>query len=312
MKQHIIDKIKEYDTIILHRHVRPDPDAYGSQGGLAEIIKATFPEKTVYTVGQEEPTLYFMKRLDQIDDSVYEQALVIICDTANQARICDQRYKLGKEIIKIDHHPNEDPYGDLLWVDVDAAACSQMIYELFKTSDGQLKMNDAAARLLYAGIVSDTGRFLYSSTTIETMQYAGELMQYSFDRQQLFNDLYEKDAHVLKLEGYILQHFKMDDSGVAEVRLTEELLQTFNATQAETSLLVSILGSVKGIRSWVFFIEEKDQIRVRFRSKGPVINGLAMKYNGGGHPMAAGASVYSWEEADQVLADLKALVVEQQ
>lgn len=312
MKQHIIDKIKEYDTIILHRHVRPDPDAYGSQGGLAEIIKATFPEKTVYTVGQEEPTLYFMKRLDQIDDSVYEQALVIICDTANQARICDQRYKLGKEIIKIDHHPNEDPYGDLLWVDVDAAACSQMIYELFKTSDGQLKMNDAAARLLYAGIVSDTGRFLYSSTTIETMQYAGELMQYSFDRQQLFNDLYEKDAHVLKLEGYILQHFKMDDSGVAEVRLTEELLQTFNATQAETSLLVSILGSVKGIRSWVFFIEEKDQIRVRFRSKGPVINGLAMKYNGGGHPMAAGASVYSWEEADQVLGDLKALVAEQQ
>lgn len=311
MKQHIIDKIKEYDTIILHRHVRPDPDAYGSQGGLAEIIKATFPEKTVYTVGQEEPTLYFMKRLDQIDDSVYEQALVIVCDTANQARICDQRYKLGKEIIKIDHHPNEDPYGDLLWVDVDAAACSQMIYELFKTSDGQLKMNDAAARLLYAGIVSDTGRFLYSSTTIETMQYAGELMQYSFDRQQLFNDLYEKDAHVLKLEGYILQHFKMDDSGVAEVRLTEELLQTFNATQAETSLLVSILGSVKGIRSWVFFIEEKDQIRVRFRSKGPVINGLAMKYNGGGHPMAAGASVYSWEEADMVLADLKALVAEQ-
>lgn len=312
MKQHIIDKIKEYDTIILHRHVRPDPDAYGSQGGLAEIIKATFPEKTVYTVGQEEPTLYFMKRLDQIDDSVYEQALVIVCDTANQARICDQRYKLGKEMIKIDHHPNEDPYGDLLWVDVDAAACSQMIYELFKTSGGQLKMNDAAARLLYAGIVSDTGRFLYSSTTIETMQYAGELMQYSFDRQQLFNDLYEKDAHVLKLEGYILQHFKMDDSGVAEVRLTEELLQTFNATQAETSLLVSILGSVKGIRSWVFFIEEKDQIRVRFRSKGPVINGLAMKYNGGGHPMAAGASVYSWEEADQVLADLKALVAEQQ
>lgn len=311
MKQHIIDKIKEYDTIILHRHVRPDPDAYGSQGGLAEIIKATFPEKTVYTVGQEEPTLYFMKRLDQIDDSVYEQALVIVCDTANQARICDQRYKLGKEIIKIDHHPNEDPYGDLLWVDVDAAACSQMIYELFKTSEGQLKMNDAAARLLYAGIVSDTGRFLYSSTTIETMQYAGELMQYSFDRQQLFNDLYEKDAHVLKLEGYILQHFKMDDSGVAEVRLTEELLQTFNATQAETSLLVSILGSVKGIRSWVFFIEEKDQIRVRFRSKGPVINGLAMKYNGGGHPMAAGASVYSWEEADQVLADLKALVAAQ-
>lgn len=310
MKQHIIDKIKQYDTIILHRHVRPDPDAYGSQGGLAEIIRATFPEKTVYTVGEEEPTLYFMRRLDQIEDHIYENALVIVCDTANQARICDQRYKLGKEVIKIDHHPNEDPYGDLLWVDVDAAACSQMIYELFKTSGGQLKMNDEAARLLYAGIVSDTGRFLYPSTTIETMQYAGELMQYTFNRQELFNHLYEKDEHVLKLEGYILQHFVMDNTGVAEVRLTEELLKQFGATQAETSLLVSILSGVKGIQAWVFFIEEADQIRVRFRSKGVVINGLAMKHGGGGHPLAAGASVYSWEEANQVVKDLKTLVAE--
>ncbi|MCI2254321.1 bifunctional oligoribonuclease/PAP phosphatase NrnA [Domibacillus sp. PGB-M46] len=311
MKQQIIDKIKEYDTIILHRHVRPDPDAYGSQGGLAEIIRATFPEKNVYTVGAEEQTLSFMRRLDQIEDSVYENALVIVCDTANQARVCDQRFKLGKEVIKIDHHPNEDPYGDLLWVEEDAAACSQMIYELFKTSGGQLKINDEAARLLYAGIVSDTGRFLYPSTTIETMQCAGELMQYAFDRQELFNHLYEKDAHVLKLEGYILQHFVMDESGVAEVRLTKELLKQFRATQAETSLLVSILSGVKGIKAWVFFIEEEDQIRVRFRSKGPVINGLAMKHGGGGHALAAGASVYSWEEADQVIADLKNLVAGQ-
>ncbi|OLN22677.1 DHH family phosphoesterase [Domibacillus antri] len=310
MKQHIIDKIKEYETIILHRHVRPDPDAYGSQGGLAEIIKATFPEKNVYTVGEEEPTLDFMRRLDEIDDSVYEEALVIVCDTANQARICDQRYKMGKEVIKIDHHPNEDPYGDMRWVDVDAAACSQMIYDLYKTSDGQLKMSDEAARLLYAGIVSDTGRFLYSSTTIETMKYAGELMQYDFNRQELFNSMYEKDPHVLKMEGYILQNFEMDESGVAEVRLTKELLDRFNATQAETSQLVSILNGVKGIQAWVFFIEEDDQIRVRFRSKGTVINGLAMKYGGGGHPLAAGASVYSWEEAGRVLADLKALIME--
>lgn len=308
MKQHIIDKIKEYDTIILHRHVRPDPDAYGSQGGLAEIIKATFPQKTVFTVGEEEPTLYFMRRLDQIDDSVYEGALVIVCDTANQARICDQRIKLGKEIIKIDHHPNEDPYGDLLWVDTDAAACSEMIYELYKTSEGQLKMSNEAARLLYAGIVSDTGRFLYSSTTIKTMQYAGELMQYTFNRQELFNSMYEKEAHVLKMEGYILQHFNMDESGVAEVRLTKELLGKFDTTQAETSQLVSILNGVKGIQAWVFFIEEDDQIRVRFRSKGAVINSLAMKYGGGGHPLAAGASVYSWEEATNVLNDLKALI----
>jgi bifunctional oligoribonuclease and PAP phosphatase NrnA len=173
-----------------------------------------------------------------------------------------------------------------------------------------LRMSNEAARLLYAGIVSDTGRFLYSSTTIETMQYAGELMQYDFNRQELFNGMYEKEAHVLKMEGYILQNFNMDESGVAEVRLTKELLEKFNATQAETSQLVSILNGVKGIRAWVFFIEEDDQIRVRFRSKGTVINSLAVKYGGGGHPLAAGASVYSWEEAANVLNDVKALITE--
>ncbi|MGG3471073.1 bifunctional oligoribonuclease/PAP phosphatase NrnA [Neobacillus pocheonensis] len=305
MKEKILEAIEQYETIIVHRHVRPDPDAYGSQGGLVAILQASFPEKKIYAVGQEEPTLHFMRRLDVIEDEVYTGALVIVCDTANQERICDKRYTMGDKLIKIDHHPNEDPYGDLLWVETSASSCSEMIYEFYLFGkDKGLKMNDTAARLLFAGIVGDTGRFLFPSSTEKTFAYAGELIHYNFSRTELFDKMYELDANIIKLNGYILQNFEMHDNGVASVKLTKELLAEYSARPAEASLLVGILGNVKGIKAWVFFIEENDQIRVRLRSKGPVINGVARKFKGGGHPMAAGASIYSWDEVSNVLKEL--------
>ena len=127
MKQQILEEIHQNNTIIIHRHVRPDPDAYGSQCGLAEILKASYPEKNIFVVGESEPSLEFLYKMDLVEDDVYQEALVIVCDTATQARVSDQRYKSGKRLIKIDHHPNEDKYGDLLWVDTTAGATSEMI-----------------------------------------------------------------------------------------------------------------------------------------------------------------------------------------
>ncbi|MEH7298648.1 DHH family phosphoesterase [Neobacillus drentensis] len=305
MIEQILATIEQYETIIVHRHVRPDPDAYGSQGGLVAILQESYPDKKIYAVGQEEPTLHFMRRLDVIEDVMYKGALVIVCDTANAARICDDRYSLADKLIKIDHHPNEDPYGDLLWVDTSASSCSEMIYEFYLAGKEKgLKMNDEAARLLFAGIVGDTGRFLFPSTTEKTFAYAGELIHYHFSRTEVFDKMYELDAHIIKLNGYILQNFELQENGVASVMLTKQLLKEYGARPAEASLLVGILGNVKGIKAWVFFIEEEDQIRVRLRSKGPVINGVARKFKGGGHPLASGASIYSWDEVDHVLKEL--------
>ncbi|TYS19737.1 bifunctional oligoribonuclease/PAP phosphatase NrnA [Rossellomorea vietnamensis] len=311
MKDQIIEMIKEYQTIIVHRHVRPDPDAYGSQGGLVEILRASFPEKNIFAVGKEEPTLHYLRRLDKIEDSVFNGALIIVCDTANSARICDDRYELGDKLIKIDHHPNEDPYGDLLWVDTNASSVSEMIYLFYQHGKDQgLKMTDEAARLLYGGIVGDTGRFLYPSTTQRTFDVAGELIRYDFDRNELYNKMYEADPQVLKLEGYVLQNYEMLQHDVGCMTITKEILEQFNLVPAEASLLVSSLGNVRGIKAWVFFIEEEDQIRVRFRSKGPVINTVAKKYNGGGHPLAAGASIFDWAQKEEVLKDLMQVCAE--
>lgn len=305
-KKQIIDTITQYNTVIIHRHVRPDADAIGSQCSLKEIIKLSFPDKKVYAVGEEDPSFNFLARMDQIKDTVYNGALVITCDTANTGRICDQRYSLGEKIIKIDHHPNNDAYGDILWVDPSASSTSEMIYELFLTGHvAGLKMNEQIARLIYAGIVGDTGRFLFPSTTIKTFQYAAQLIEYPFDRQAVYDGLYNVSHPIAKLRGHILQHHTLTSSGLSTITLTKETLDSYQVDPIDTSKLVGTLGDIRGIKVWAFFIEENDVIRVRIRSKGPVVNKIAEKYNGGGHPLASGASVRSWEERDNVIKDLE-------
>lgn len=311
MKDPIIREILQSDKIIIHRHVRPDPDALGSQGGLADIIKASFPDKQVFIVGQEETTLTFLTEMDQVSDGQYKDALVIVCDTANQGRISDSRYKTGKKLIKIDHHPNEDPYGDILWVDTGFSSTSEMIYELYLEGKKQgMKLSDQAARLIYAGIIGDTGRFLYPSTNTRTFAYAADLVKKDFDRGELYDHLYNTKLNVVRLHGYILQHLLISDDGSAYIKLPKEILQQFGVSPSEASQLVSAIGNVEGLKAWVFFVEEDDQIRIRLRSKGPVINTIAQKYNGGGHPMASGASIYSWDRADTVIEDIQKACME--
>jgi len=309
MKRQIIDTISQYETIIIHRHVRPDPDAYGSSFGLREILRSSYPDKKVYTTGEHDETLDFLTNPDHITDDMYNGALVIVTDTANTARVDDQRYEKGSFLIKIDHHPNDDPYGDLTWVNTTASSASEMIYDLFLEGKAYAnwEMSIEAARLLFAGIVGDTGRFMFQSTTQKTFEIAGDLIKFDFDRTVLFNGMYEVDRNLLNLQGFIYQHFVMDSNGAAFIKLTKETLEEFEVTPSETSLLVGSLGNVKGIAAWVVFIEESDQIRVRLRSKGPIINELAKEYGGGGHPLASGASVYSWEKAEEVVEKLKRL-----
>ena len=311
MKRQIIDTIEKYERIIIHRHIRPDPDAYGSQIGLKEIILENYPNKEVYAAGEHEESLAYLAVPDKVTRSMYTDALVIVTDTGNTERIDGEFYTEGALLMKIDHHPDADPYGDVKWVDTGASSTSEMITSLFEygREEKNWKMPNDAARLLFAGIVGDTGRFMYPSATVKTFDRASELIKYDFDREELFAGMYEVERKVLHLQGYIYQNFEMDDNGAAFIKLDGETLKKFNILPSETAQLVASLGEVKGIRAWVILIEEESQIRVRLRSKGPVINSLASEYNGGGHPLASGATVNSWEEADELIVKLKELCV---
>ncbi|KMK74548.1 DHH family phosphoesterase [Alkalihalobacillus pseudalcaliphilus] len=309
MLNQIIEKIEVAETIIIHRHVRPDPDALGSQIGLKKLLTNVYPAKKVYAVGEVEESLLFIGEMDQVEDEVYQNALVLILDTANQERISDERYKLAKSVIKIDHHPAEDQYGDINWVDTYASSTSEMIVSLIESSEKyDSKLDSEVAFPLYAGIVGDTGRFMYNNTTQTTHERAGKLIAAGVDQPSFYSQLHKKSLTTSRLEGYVLQHFIFhENEGVGEMRITADTLQSFGVTANESSQLVNVFSQVEGMKAWVFFVEDEDKIRVRLRSKGPVINTLAQKFNGGGHPMASGATVYSFEEADALIKQLKEL-----
>lgn len=305
LKEQILKDIHSFDTIIIHRHVRPDPDAIGSQCGLAEMIKASYPAKKVYVVGQLPESLAFLYKMDEIEDEVYKDALVIVCDTANTERVDDARYSTGKKLIKIDHHPNVDQYGDIMHVDTTASSTSELIFELAESSNEQLVVTDEAARLIYAGIIGDTGRFLFPSTTERTFHAASSLIKKDFSINEIYDNMYETSIEMAHLNGYVLQNFKLTKEGVGHINMTKALMDEYNVNSEQASLAVSSLGHIKGVKAWVIFLEEEELIRVRLRSKGPVINGVAAMFNGGGHPLASGAKIFSWEEAEKVVEELQ-------
>ncbi|HFU4026383.1 TPA: bifunctional oligoribonuclease/PAP phosphatase NrnA [Streptococcus suis] len=305
--QEIVSKIKEVDRIIVHRHQRPDPDAIGSQLGLKKLLQLNFPEKTILATGFEEPTLSWLGQMDTVADSDYPASLVIVTDTANTERIDDDRYANGDFLIKIDHHPNDDAYGDMLWVDTSSSSTSEMIALFARELD--LTVDAEIARLLYAGIVGDTGRFLYPSTTARTFEVASYLRQFDFDFSSLSRQMDAMDYKVAKLVGYVYDNLEVDENGAARVVLTQETLKAYDVTDAETASVVSAPGRIDAVQSWGIFVEQVDgSYRVRLRSKSAIINEIAKRHGGGGHPLASGANSYSLEENEAIYKEIQQVV----
>lgn len=305
----ILAAIAQHDTILIHRHVNPDPDALGSQGGLAEAIRAAYPAKHVYQVGEGVGNLDWLATMQPVADEVYTGALVIVCDTADRPRVSDQRFGTGAQLIKIDHHPNDDAYGDLVWVDEGASSTSELIYDLIQASDGQLTLTAAAARLLYAGIVGDTGRFLFNNTTPHTLEVAAALIQADFDPTALNNRMNQITFAQAKLQSYVFNHLQLSPAGAATVLIPLSVVHDLGLTADQVHAAVGTPGRLGEVVAWAIFVEQ-DQApyRVNLRSKGPIINDIARAHNGGGHPLASGAKAQDQAEIAAITAELTALV----
>lgn len=311
VQEEILATIKAFDRIIIHRHQRPDPDALGSQVGLAEILRASFPKKEIYQVGGPVEGLDYLALMQTIPDDLYKGALVIVTDTANAPRISDQRYDQGAKLIKIDHHPNDEPYGELVWVNTKASSCSEMIVSFWQMFQNELTMTQEVARLLYAGIVGDTGRFLYPATTATTLRLAAELLDYGFDAPKINRQLDQVSRSVARLSGYVYENIEIDEIGAGKVILSQELQQRFGVVDSETSAVVSLPGKIDEVMAWAIFVEQPEgYYRVRMRSKGPVINEIAKRHHGGGHPLASGANAKDLEEVAVIYQEIQAAIKE--
>ena len=315
IKQTILNKIKEYSTIFLFRHVRNDGDCVGATKGLKSIITATWPEKQVYIIDAETAKyLEFMGPEDEeMPEESYASALGIVLDTASEARISNRKYTLCRELIKIDHHIPLEQYGDLQWVEEERSSCCEMIVDFYRTFKDQLVLNSEGATHLYTGMVTDSGRFKYDGVTGETLRCAAELLDVGVDTQTLFARLYLEAFEYLKFKSAIYERMQITPNGVAWIFVDKAMQQEFNLNLEQSSAIIGNLDSIRGCISWLAFIEtgdEQNAIRVRLRSRFVHINGIAENYHGGGHACASGATVYSIEEMNRLLRDTDALVKE--
>ena len=315
IKKQILDKIQEYDRIILFRHVRNDGDCVGATKGLKAILRLTWPEKEIYVIDTETAKyLEFMGPEDaDIPDEMYADALGIILDTGSVERISNKKYTLCREVIKIDHHIPLEHYGSLEWVEEERSSCCEMIVDFYNTFRDVLKIDSEAATHLYTGMVTDSGRFKYSGVTGDTLRCAATLLDVGVDTDILFARLYLEAYEYLKFKAHIYERMQITENGVAYIYIDQAMQKEFNLSLEQASACIGNLDSIRGCISWIAFIESGDEagtIRVRLRSRFVHINSIAEKYRGGGHACASGATVYNREEVDALLADTDALVKE--
>jgi phosphoesterase RecJ-like protein len=305
--QDILDKIEAYETIIIHRHLNPDLDALGSQLGLKGIINTLYPKKTVYCVGDEND-FTFIGVMDNVSDAVYEGALAIIVDVAVKALVSDDRYQLAEETLVIDHHMNDTDFADMIYTNSAHIATAQILTDMCIEFD--IAINNTTATKLISGLITDSGRFMYPATSAKTFQAAWFLMEHGADLQFVYDQLYIEELEFKKLKGYFINNFETTEYNVAYMKNDNTLKNKYNVSTFTISRgMVNQMSGIKGIPMWANFTEEDNgDIVCELRSKSiPIVN-IAKKYGGGGHNLACGCTVKSWQQTDAILHDLDQLL----
>ena len=311
MFEAVLQAIQEYDRIIIHRHNRPDGDALGSQIGLKHILLENFPKKQVSIVGDEPGFFGFMEGavMDNVPDNAYAGALAIILDSGSTHLISDSRYALADKTVRIDHHIFCEKIADIEVIDTSFESCCGMIALFARESN--LRLNPLAAKSLYTGMVTDSGRFRYDSTTARTFSLASFLLEQPFDTNTLFRDLYADDLASKQRKAHFIEKIRLTSSNVAYIYTTLEEFAALNADVFSVSRgMVNTMADIKGVDIWVNFTETENGVLCELRSAKHNINPIAVKYGGGGHAKASGATVPDKETAMAMLRDLDALTGE--
>lgn len=302
MLKEIFKQIKKYDNIIIARHIGADPDALASQLALRESIKKTFPNKKVLAVGASSVRFNYFPKLDKMID--LDNAMLIVVDTPDKKRIDISSFDGFSYYIKIDHHPFIEEYANLEYIDDKASSASELIYRLI--SETKLEMDSEIAKIIFMGIVSDTNRFLFG-TSSTTFKVAAELKEkYDLDLPSLYSNIFMRPLSEIRLQGYIAENMKVSENGLATVKITNDTMTKYGVDVGSAGNLVNNFNYIEEVIVWVTVSEDikNNLIKLNIRSRGPIINHIAEKYNGGGHHFASGARVSSMAEADSLLEEL--------
>lgn len=305
MIKQILKKIKEYDNIVITRHIGPDPDALASEIALRDSIKLTYPKKKVYAVGNSVSKFKYFGDLDRIDDHNLNKPLLIVLDVPNKSRLDGVNYELYDYVIRIDHHPSVEKIANLELVDVSSSSTCEIITEIIKNS--KLRMNENIASNLFLGIVADSDRFLLSTTTTRTFNLVNYLIsKYNLDIKKLYNSLYERPINEVRFQSYIALNMVVTENNFGYIKLDKKIMDEYNVDSSAASNMVNNFNFIKELYCWAFssYDEKHDIYKINIRSRGPVINTVAQNYNGGGHMYASGARIHNEEDVDKLFNDL--------
>ena len=305
MFEQIKNVIERFDRILIHRHSRPDGDAMGSQIGLRELLRHNYPEKEILAVGDSTGFFGFMEGavMDEVADEAYENALAIVLDCGAEHLISDTRWKTAAATARMDHHIFTGQLAEFEVIDTSFESCCGMVAALAEESGWAL--TPLAAKSLYTGMVTDSGRFRYDGTTARTFRLAAFLMEQPIDTNELFRQLYADDFESKKRKAQFVLKTQFSPRNVAYIYTTREEfeamgLETFTVSRA----MVNTMADIRGVDIWVNFTETENGVLCELRSSRYNINPIAVKYGGGGHAKASGATLPDRETAMAMLADL--------
>lgn len=307
-----LELLKKYDTVIIHRHTNPDGDAMGSQIGLKNLLLDNFPEKKVYAVGDGAGRFSFMDGsvMDEISDETYKGALAVILDSAEHSLVSDDRYTLAEKTLRIDHHIFCEKFADVEIVETAFESCAGLVTHLAR--EWGLTVNTSAAKALFTGIVTDSGRFRYDSTTPRTFSDAAFLLEKGFNPTEIYDKLYVDDFSMIKMRAGFVLEIRFTKNNVAYIYSDRKKVVGLGVSDFTVSRgMVNVMAEIRGVDVWVNFTESTDgTVLAELRSRNLDINKIAVKYGGGGHLKASGASLKDKAQAMEMLADLDKLVGE--
>lgn len=299
--EYVKECIDQNHKFVLTTHVNPDGDGLGSEAALAAFLEDLGKEVFVYNNSRTPPNYDFLDpdhRIVVYDTGMHREILlqadcIFILDISEWTRL----RQVGKDIrdrdvkkVFIDHHPTEEIDPSTSLINVKACATGEIVYDLIKFCNGRITKRIATG--LYTSIITDTGSFRFSNTNIKAFKISAELLESGISPAQIYQTIYERQSYSkVKLFGNLLTKLRLDVGGkIAWFTIPQHLVESTAAKPYDTEGFVDYPLSIKGVEiSLMFFENEQGKIKVSLRSKGNyVINGIAQKFGGGGHPFAAG------------------------
>ncbi|KHD38094.1 1-pyrroline-5-carboxylate dehydrogenase [Clostridium acetobutylicum] len=299
----IINKIKSSNKIAISFHISPDGDSIGSSLGLLNGLRSIGKETYILSKEVVPESFEFLNFAREIDGNHFEVEdntdLLITLDCGNIERLNFDTSDMISEdkkytVINIDHHVTNDSFGDLNYINTKAASVGEIVYDLLSRMN--ISIDRTIAACLYTSILTDTGSFRFSNTTLNTHVVAGNLISTGLDFSEIHRKIFDnKKFEALKLQALVLNDMYLTfNNKLCVMKVTHDFIEKANAEDVDTGDLVSLGLKVNTAEVCMLLKEKDDCIKVSLRSKSYVdVRKIAEKFGGGGHIRAAGLSISS-------------------